>query len=180
MTFYTYAHYRATDNSLFYIGKGKGSRAHSADPRNPFWSKIVKKHGFKVEILATWKTEEEALEHEKFLIQCFRKDLGIKLCNMTDGGEGRSGFTNTPEVRAAHSKLMSDPNFNPSKRPEVRFKLAGENNPMYGRRGKLSPHYGKSRPDQAAIVECPHCGTKGGAAGIKRWHFDHCKHREQP
>jgi hypothetical protein len=179
MTFYTYAHYRATDNSLFYIGKGKGSRAKSADPRNPFWSNIVKKHNFKSEILAIWKTEKEALEHEKFLIKCFREDLNVKLCNMTDGGEGRSGFTNTLEVRVAHSKLMSDPKFNPSKRLDVREKLTGKNNPMYGLRGKSSPHYGKARPDQSSIISCPHCNIQGGAAGVRRWHFDNCKFKGQ-
>lgn len=24
------------------------------------------------------------------------------------------------------------------------------------------------------ILTCPHCGTKGGATSIKRWHFDNC------
>lgn len=178
MKFYTYAHYRLSDNSVFYIGKGKGSRAYSADPRNPFWSNVVRKHGFKAEILAVWDTEQEAFEHEKFLIACFRKDLKIVLCNLTDGGEGRSGFTNTAEVRAAHSKLMRDPNFNPSKRLEVRKKLAGENNPMFGLKGFLSPHYGKLRLDQSVKIQCPYCGVEGGAAGMRRWHFDHCKHKE--
>lgn len=177
MTFYTYAHYRLSDNSLFYIGKGKAGRAHSADPRNPFWANVVKKHGFKAEILAAWSTEEEALEHEKFLISCFRKDLKFDLCNMTDGGEGRSGFTNTAEVRAAHSERMKNPDFNPSKRLSVKEKLTGKNNPMYGLRGELSPHYGKPRVDQSEILECPHCKTTGGAAGLRRWHFDHCKRK---
>lgn len=174
MSFYTYAHYRATDNKLFYIGKGKGTRFKSPDPRNPFWVNVVKKHGFKSEILACWDSEKEALEHEIFLISCFKK-MKYKLCNMTDGGEGRRGVTNTLKVRKAHSLRMKNPDFNPSKRSEVRVKLAGENNPMYGKRGKLSPHYGKPREDQKAVLTCPHCCKVGKAAGMRRWHFNHCK-----
>jgi ribosomal protein L44E len=93
---------------------------------------------------------------------------------MTDGGEGRSGFTNNEKVRKAHSERMKSSSFNPSKRPEVRAKLAGQNNPMFGLRGKLSPHYGKTRADQSIKLECPYCGKEGGAAGIRRWHFENC------
>lgn len=27
------------------------------------------------------------------------------------------------------------------------------------------------------IVECPHCGTLGGETGMKRWHFEKCRHK---
>ena len=177
MNFYTYAHYRASDGKLFYIGKGTGTRYKSSDPRNAFWASTVKKHGFTSEILARWDSDQEASEHEIFLIACFKKDLGVKLCNLTDGGEGRRGVTNAPEVRAAHSERMKDPSFNPSKRPNVRAKLTGENNSMFGRRGALSPHYGKPREDQRESLCCPNCGKVGMAAGMRRWHFDHCKRK---
>lgn len=26
-------------------------------------------------------------------------------------------------------------------------------------------------------ITCPHCGKHGGFAGMKRWHFDHCKYK---
>lgn len=72
MMFYTYAHYTADTNQLFYIGKGKGKRAYLTTNRNRWWHNKVKKHnGFTVQLLATWNTEKEALEHEKFLIDCF-------------------------------------------------------------------------------------------------------------
>ena len=174
MKHYTYAHYRKSDDKLFYIGKGIGSRFKSSDPRNPFWLNTVKKHGFKAEILAHWSTAEEALEHEIFLISCFKK-MNFSLCNMTEGGEGRKGVTNTLEIRTAHSHRMKNPNFNPSKRVEVRLKLSGENNPMFGKRGKNSPHYGKPREDQRVQLTCTHCEKTGMAAGMRRWHFDHCK-----
>jgi hypothetical protein len=175
MIYYTYIHRKASDGVPFYIGKGTGNRFKSSDPRNAHWLNIVKKHGFKAEIVARWETDSEASEHEILLIDCFKNDLGIALCNMTNGGDGRRGVTNTLAVRKKHSERMKDPSFNPSKRPEVKLKLAGENNPMFGFRGKLSPHYGKKRPDQQQVVVCPHCKKAGMAAGMRRWHMDHCK-----
>lgn len=101
--FYTYAHYRP-DNSVFYIGKGRGRRAWSMNYRNSHWRNIVAKDGeHKVEILAQWPTEQEAFEHEKFLIWCFR-DIGLDITNMTDGGDGCSGLKHTEETRKKISK----------------------------------------------------------------------------
>ena len=88
--FYTYAHY-TPEGCLFYIGKGKGKRAYRFYNRGAYWNNVVSKHGKpNVQIIASWKTEKEALDHEVLLIKCFR-DLGHKLCNQTDGGEGTSG-----------------------------------------------------------------------------------------
>lgn len=98
--FYTYFHTRNDTQKPFYIGKGSGKRAHAVGrERNKHWCNIVKKHGHVVHIAAEWSTESEALEHEKFLITCFR-DMGIELCNMTDGGEGTSGWVPTSENRS--------------------------------------------------------------------------------
>lgn len=97
--FYTYAHYKP-DNSVFYIGKGRGRRAWAKDNRNPHWRHVVAKHGeHKVEVLAQWPTEQEAFEHEKFLIWCFRK-MGCSMANITDGGDGPSGYRHTDETKA--------------------------------------------------------------------------------
>ena len=88
---YTYAHY-TPQGRLFYIGKGSGRRATAEVGRNQHWHSVVKKYGKPdVQILANWDTQEEAFEHEKILISCFR-DLGHKLCNITNGGDGRNGL----------------------------------------------------------------------------------------
>lgn len=86
MNYYTYFHTRNDNGAVFYIGKGLGSRAYDKG-RNEHWNRIVEKHGHKVHIAASWETEAEAFEHEKFLILCF-KDMGVGLTNMTPGGEG--------------------------------------------------------------------------------------------
>lgn len=120
--YFTYAHYRASDQSIFYIGKGKRDRVVAKVNRNNYWHNTVNKHGIFIERLAKWKTEKEAFLHEKFLILCF-KDIGAKLVNMTEGGEGTSNPSE--EVRA---KMRAN---NAMKRPEVARKISE------ARKGKL-------------------------------------------
>lgn len=97
-TFYTYFHSKP-NGSIFYIGKGVEDRVFSKDNRNIHWKRTVAKYGYEPKILAYWDTEEEAFMHEKLLISCF-KDMGYKLVNMTNGGEGSAGYKWTDEQKA--------------------------------------------------------------------------------
>ena len=109
MQYNTYAHCKP-DGSIFYIGKGSVSRAHSAAGRNIAWRRTHAKYGgFKVEILASWPTEKEAFDHEIFLIDTFRR-MGRKLVNIADGGEGSRGFRHTDEHKAFKQKMMLERN----------------------------------------------------------------------
>jgi len=78
---------------------------NSLSHRSNHWKSIANKHGVITEKVASWKTHQEALEHEKFLIFCFRS-MGFKLCNMTDGGEGVTGYVPTEEHRKRTSERM--------------------------------------------------------------------------
>lgn len=127
--FYIYAHIRPDKNEVFYIGKGKGRRAYDGKTgRNRYWKNIVKKNNglFTVQILAENLIESLAFELEKELIKQFR-ERGVKLCNITDGGEGSSGYKHHEE----HKQKM-------------RVKHSGNNNPMYGRTRENCPAYGKT------------------------------------
>ena len=109
--FYTYAHYTPAGN-LFYIGKGSGVRSHESRGRNIYWRRVVAKYGKPdVQILADWSTEEEAFSHENLLIKCF-KDLGHKLCNLSDGGEGPSGARHSDERKKQVSEFFKGTAFN--------------------------------------------------------------------
>jgi hypothetical protein len=102
--FYTYAHY-TPEGRLFYIGKGQGNRAYRFYTRGVHWNNVVNKYGKPdVQILANWDKEQEALDHEILLIACF-KELGHKLCNQTNGGEGVSGVKFSEERKAKLSLL---------------------------------------------------------------------------
>lgn len=97
MNFYTYFHTRNDTGAVFYVGKGKGKRAHDAR-RNSHWKRIACKAGHTVHFAMTGLSEKEAFEHEKLLISCF-KLLGVNLANMTDGGDGVSGHKHTTEFK---------------------------------------------------------------------------------
>ena len=103
--FYVYLHLTEDTNEVFYVGKGKGSRAYKLSGRNKFWHNVVNKHGFVVKIIEENLTEEQSILLEQKLINEYgRRNLGTgKLVNLTDGGEGVSGKIYTDEER----ELMS-------------------------------------------------------------------------
>lgn len=127
--FYTYFHTRNDTGAIFYVGKGKGLRAYDTR-RNRYWNAVTAKHGHTVHIASKWNTEKEALEHEKFLILCF-KDMGIQLTNITDGGEGWSGAIHTQEFKLFMSAKMKGRQFSEktiskmSESAKLRFQKSG-------------------------------------------------------
>jgi hypothetical protein len=86
--------------------------------------------------------------------------------------ESRSG-----EKHHFYGKSMSDD----AKKKMSEAKL-GDNNPKYWQ-GKKRSEETKRKISEAKkgksykqdIIECPHCGKKGGNATMPRWHFDNCK-----
>ena len=104
--YYTYAYLRE-DRTPYYIGKGKEYRAHQ---RNKTDIKPPKDKS-RILFLKQNLTEEEAFEHEVYMIAVFgRKDLGTGILhNRTNGGEGMGGFKQTEEhkrkIREACKKV---------------------------------------------------------------------------
>jgi len=99
MTFYIYQHRKADTNEIFYVGKGKGTRLNQSKGRNQYWHRVVAKHGFVAEYIAQNLDEELAFLAEMEAIDVYRR-RGIKLVNVTDGGEGASGYKHTAKHKA--------------------------------------------------------------------------------
>jgi hypothetical protein len=97
MNFYVYEH-RTLDDRLFYVGKGCGYRATSKKGRNPYWHRTVNKYGYYVKIVVKDIDEELAMLAEIELISASRL-RGCRLVNLTDGGEGTSGYRYPDELR---------------------------------------------------------------------------------
>lgn len=109
--FYVYSYLRE-DKSPYYIGKGKddrcfvkGKKESVSPPRDKNRIKIIKKN----------LTEQEAFELEKLYILMFgRKDLGTGILrNLTNGGDGVSGYIPSEGVREArrrHGKVIGNQN----------------------------------------------------------------------
>jgi len=115
--FYVYQHLKADSGEIFYVGKGMGRRAYDSYHRSKYWKNIEAKHGVIVEFLKVDITEPESLKIEIATIEKYRKQ-GLEIINMTDGGDGTSGYSHTQE----HKHMMS-------------AKLSGENNPRFGKVG---------------------------------------------
>ena len=114
--FYVYIIFRPWDGSPCYLGKGKGDRwldhwRPSESHPNPHLMSILKKAkrlGLEVPKIKVREnlTESEAFEIERTLIAAIGRGKKGPLVNLTDGGEGTSGWTHTPEWRALMSKIM--------------------------------------------------------------------------
>lgn len=99
--FYVYEHMRNDTGEIFYVGKGTGHRATVASKfhRNDHWLRIVAKAGgFSARKVVDGLCEELALFIECELIDKYRQ-MSVKLCNMTDGGDGTSGYVKSEEWR---------------------------------------------------------------------------------
>ena len=102
-----YVHKKKNTDYIFYVGQAKTKyRPYSTYFRNKHWHHIVNKYGFDVEIWCSNLDKQTADSVERFLINAIgRNDLGNgQLVNMTDGGEGNTGLTFTPE----HKEKLSN------------------------------------------------------------------------
>lgn len=178
------------DNTFYYIGKGSKKRVYSKRQHgvNPPQDKS------RILILHSGLDEETAFRYERLLIQFYgRKDIGTGILrNMTDGGEGVSGWVPNESWRQQKSRSMQGEN-NPFYGKQHtdhakalisaanKGKSKGSKNPMYGIRliGELNPMHGRPRPDLAERNrKNPSClGTKWYTNGIDSIR---CKLGQQP
>lgn len=86
--FYVYVHRRKTDGSIFYVGKGKGSRKDHHYNKNKWWNRIAAKNGWYSEIIHENLSEVCAYCLEKVIIHSNKG----RICNVALGGVGGSGF----------------------------------------------------------------------------------------
>lgn len=100
--FYVYAHRKASNGNVFYIGKGKKGRSRAKCSRSPFWHSTVAKHGLIIEDRLGPVPEPCSFTFEKILINA----IGVaSLCNLSTGGDGgMSGYKFDRNVVAAKAK----------------------------------------------------------------------------
>lgn len=153
--------YCRKDGTYYYIGKGTKRRAY----RSPNQARVKPpKDKSRILILHENLDEKTALLYEEKLILFYgRKDLGTGLLhNMTNGGDGVSGWIPSKEWREKKSNSMkgeNNPFYGRKHTKETKDlisaknkgKFSGENNPFYGKRykGDKNPMFGKKRPELA-------------------------------
>ncbi len=91
-----YIHRKKNNREVFYVGIGNPDRPYQKAPtaRSVVWHRVVKKHGYSVEVIRTGLTRQEACDIEMDFIELIgRRNLGTgTLVNLTDGGEGVTGY----------------------------------------------------------------------------------------
>jgi hypothetical protein len=201
--FYTYAYLRK-NKTPYYIGKGRKRRAYAPHGKVPIPPKD------RILFLKINLSEAEAFKHERYMIAVFgRKDLGTGiLLNLTDGGEGHSGFIQTKESKEKRTKKLRG-----VKRPEYigkKISIVKTGVPLSEEHKKsisntLKGHVqsqetkakrnaslrGKQRSLEARKIMskrakerpskiCPHCQTLClQPVNFNRWHGDNCKNRSK-
>ncbi len=125
--FYVYEHWRPDRDECFYVGKGHGKRANDMKKaRNRFHKFIqakLSKMGLMVEvrIVRGELDEAEALALEVERIAFWRAN-GTDIANLTDGGEGTSGFVPSLELRQLWSEQRKGKKLNLT--PEQRQRMS--------------------------------------------------------
>lgn len=98
--FYVYLHCRP-DGTPFYVGKGLYRRCYDFRSRSNYHKNVVRKCGgqksVRVETVECLN-EEEAFYQERIFILLLREQ-GVRLVNLTDGGEGTSGLVLSEDSR---------------------------------------------------------------------------------
>ena len=105
-----YVHARPDSSSvhgIFYVGKGSKARSFRLNKRNAYHTNIINKHGKDSILIGAFQcsNEDTAFDLERGLIKCLRRS-GVRLANMTDGGEGFTGGRHT-EVSKSLISLAS-------------------------------------------------------------------------
>lgn len=104
--FYVYIH-KKPDGTPFYVGKGTGNRAYQFSKRTQWHKNIVEKYGRNniiIEIV-NCVNESQAFDLEKIYIKQLKRD-GVCLVNLTDGGEGHSGFKQSQTTKDKRAEKL--------------------------------------------------------------------------
>ena len=158
MSIYYVYQYLRSDGTPYYIGKGHGMRAYSK--RHNIH---LPKANERIVMIEENMLETDAIAMEIELIAKYgRKDIGTGILrNLTNGGEGASGYVWTAEARekhaAAQKKHYED--------PENRAKRAAAQKKRYEDPENRAKHAAAMKK----LYEDPENRAKHAAAQKKRW-----------
>jgi NUMOD3 motif len=186
MDYYVYQYLR-TDNTPYYIGKGRKNRAFTKQGHTvPLPSKD------RIKFVSENLSADDAKNLEIELIAKYgRKDIGTGILrNMTDGGDGSPGRIATPEqirkLKEARAKQITTEETREKMRQAHTGRVHSEETKkkmsLSSSGRKNSPEtiqkIKEARKKQVIVtvqVTCPHCGKQGGNRIMPRYHFDNCK-----
>ena len=138
MAFYAYTHARPNRegvDAIFYVGKGQRQRDRDFIHRTQHHKNIVAKYGRDNIVVVRYPCADEADAHrlEKLLIASYRA-AGVRLTNLTDGGDGISGHRHSEETKAKISASNMGKVISPEARRRVSEALKGRPGTWRGRK----------------------------------------------
>ena len=162
--------YLDLDNVPFYVGKGKDDRhkVYKHSTKQPFLENKIRKVGvnnIKIHFLHENLTEKEAFSWESYWIKYIgRRDLGQgSLVNLTDGGEGSSGWVCPEETR----KKIGEANKGRKPTKTARQKMSRAH--MGNQRRKGIPHSKETKRKMSKAHKGNWTGEKNPMYGKPAW-----------
>jgi hypothetical protein len=180
-----YQHRRADNGQIFYVGKASNPyRKLKTQNRNSRWHQIVNEAGgFTAEEIVSNVDEDLSLLAEQEYIDKLKK-LGLPICNLTTGGQGRSGWNPSEETRKIWSEQRKGkaPHNKGNKKPATVKTQEEKEEIKRIRAEKVSNAFkGKEPWNKGLSYEC--IGRKGKTpwnkgqrvVGSKRWKIEQMK-----
>jgi hypothetical protein len=181
-----YRHIRLDTNQPFYVGIGKTEKRAYSIGRNAMWKNIISKTEYRVDIVLTDLTWEEACQKEREFIELYgRRDKGTgPLVNMTGGGDGGYGMIQSDEAREKIRQFQLSLNkkgkpgrvWTEESRKKLSTTLTGFKHSDEAKEKMRKPRLNtENYKKPKAKVPCKCCGFMAQPAAIKRWHNENCK-----
>lgn len=168
-SYYVYEHWRPDTGACFYVGKGKRYRAYEFKRRNAHHTLIVAKvaaAGLAVDVRIIAR---DLLEEEAFGLECERIRLYDTLCNMTEGGEGSSGWVPSPEYRQKMSTLAKGRTFSAETKAKLSAAARGKRKSPEHRENNRKARLGKTlSAEHGANISASLMGRKMPRAGVEK------------
>jgi hypothetical protein len=105
--FCVYTHTAIGESVPFYVGKGYKKRAYDKTNRSKYWHNVAK-NGYTIEYEFEGLDDQTAMQIEKDMIKMWGRRITNTGClvNLTDGGDGSSGYVPDDVWRDKISKRM--------------------------------------------------------------------------
>lgn len=133
-TYYLYIK-EHNETGLKYLGQTKAVDPYKYKGSGKHWVRHINKYGYNVDtkILLATNDKKELSETGIFFSKLYNVVNSKKWANLKEecGDGGWDYILNNPEIMAKKAK-----------------KISGKNNPMYGKRGELSPIYGTKQSEE--------------------------------